>query len=60
MGDDRHNRNWRWHKKLKLWLTKDGEMVPQPIGPGIERGYYVVWDPNTWRKERVSLRYLAI
>jgi CCR4-NOT transcriptional regulation complex NOT5 subunit len=48
-----NNRNWRWHKKMQMWLTKDDVMVPQSLGPTHERGYYVVWDTANWRKERV-------
>ncbi len=50
----RNNRNWRWHKKLQIWLTKDDLMMPQVLGPTHERGYYIVWDTINWRKERVS------
>lgn len=49
-----HNRNWRYHKKLRCWLTKDEMMVPQPLGNGTERGYYVFFDLNGWTRERVS------
>ncbi|KAE9363483.1 hypothetical protein N431DRAFT_431701 [Stipitochalara longipes BDJ] len=47
-----HNRNWRYHKKLRTWLTKDEMMVPQPLGNGTERGYYVFFDINSWVRER--------
>ncbi|KFA78887.1 hypothetical protein S40288_05335 [Stachybotrys chartarum IBT 40288] len=47
-----HNRNWRWHKKLRIWLTKDEHMTPQILSPSHERGYYIVWDTNNWRKDR--------
>lgn len=46
------NRNWRWHKKLRLWLTKDEQLIPQALSPNHERGYYIVWDKDSWRKER--------
>lgn len=36
-----------------MWLTKDDVMIPQALGPNIERGYYIVWDTANWRKERV-------
>ncbi|KAK4197220.1 putative general negative regulator of transcription subunit [Triangularia verruculosa] len=49
------NRNWRWHKRLQLWLTKDEQLVPQTISPNAERGYYIVWDKDLWRKERREL-----
>ncbi|KAH6716918.1 hypothetical protein BKA61DRAFT_600735 [Leptodontidium sp. MPI-SDFR-AT-0119] len=47
-----HNRNWRYHKKLQLWLTKDEMMVPQSMGNGTERGYYVFFDIKQWHRER--------
>lgn len=47
-----HSRNWRWHKKLQVWLTKDEHMTPQILSPNHERGYYIVWDTATWRKDR--------
>ncbi|RCI09771.1 hypothetical protein L249_4056 [Ophiocordyceps polyrhachis-furcata BCC 54312] len=47
-----HSRNWRWHKKLQIWLTKDEHMNPQILSPNHERGYYIVWDANSWRKDR--------
>ncbi|KAF4587331.1 General negative regulator of transcription subunit 2 [Ophiocordyceps camponoti-floridani] len=47
-----HSRNWRWHKKLQIWLTKDEHMNPQILSPNHERGYYIVWDANNWRKDR--------
>ncbi|KAL2023018.1 hypothetical protein VTK56DRAFT_3928 [Thermocarpiscus australiensis] len=50
-----NNRNWRWHKKMQMWLTKDDIMVPQALGPTHERGYYIVWDTANWRKERREL-----
>jgi CCR4-NOT transcriptional regulation complex NOT5 subunit len=55
----RHTRNWRWHKKHQVWLTKDEHMTPQMLGPTHERGYYIVWDPSQWRKDRVSRERLA-
>ncbi|GAB1318935.1 hypothetical protein MFIFM68171_09145 [Madurella fahalii] len=50
-----NNRNWRWHKKMQMWLTKDDVMIPQALGPDVERGYYIVWDTANWRKERREL-----
>ncbi|KAJ9138930.1 General negative regulator of transcription subunit 2 [Pleurostoma richardsiae] len=47
-----HNRNWRWHKKLQIWLTKDDMLLPQVLSPNHERGYYIIWDTVNWRKER--------
>jgi CCR4-NOT transcription complex subunit 2 len=50
-----HNRNWRYHKKLQQWLTKDDMMVPQTLGNGTERGYYIFFDIKQWSRERVSI-----
>jgi len=47
-----HSRNWRWHKKHHVWLTKDEHMTPQMLSPTHERGFYIVWDTTNWRKER--------
>ena len=49
-----HGRNWRYHKKLQLWLTKDEGMVPHNLGNGSERGYYIFFDINLWERQRVS------
>ncbi|KAF4627592.1 hypothetical protein G7Y89_g10559 [Cudoniella acicularis] len=50
-----HNRNWRYHKKLQQWLTKDDMMVPQTLGNGTERGYYIFFDIKQWQRERREL-----
>ncbi|RKF57112.1 putative not2 family protein [Golovinomyces cichoracearum] len=50
-----HNRNWRYHKKLQLWLTKDEMMVPRTVGNGTERGYYIFFDVKNWQRERREL-----
>jgi hypothetical protein len=55
----RTRRNWRWHKKFQVWLTKDDMLNPQQLGPGHERGYYIVWDTANWRKDRVSHHFLC-
>lgn len=47
-----NSRNWRWHKKLQIWLTKDDMMMPQVLSPSHERGYYIIWNTATWGKDR--------
>ncbi|ORY63250.1 CobW/HypB/UreG, nucleotide-binding domain-containing protein [Pseudomassariella vexata] len=47
-----NNRNWRWHKKIQVWLTKDDLMTPRPLSHTHEEGYYIIWDTNNWRKDR--------
>lgn len=44
-------RNWRYHKTLKAWLTKDPMMEPVVSQDGqSERGSYVFFDPQRWEK----------
>ncbi|KAG5997845.1 hypothetical protein E4U52_002708 [Claviceps spartinae] len=50
-----YSRNWRWHMRHQVWLTKDEHMTPQILSPNHERGFYVVWDPELWRKDRREL-----
>ncbi|KAL7627562.1 hypothetical protein AAE478_001755 [Parahypoxylon ruwenzoriense] len=48
-------RSWRWHKKLKIWLTKDEIMHPRILSAQHEEGYYIIWNTAEWRKERRTL-----
>ncbi|KAI1505303.1 CobW/HypB/UreG, nucleotide-binding domain-containing protein [Biscogniauxia marginata] len=50
-----YNRAWRWHKKLKIWLTKDEIMHPRILSAQHEEGYYIIWNTSEWRKERRTL-----
>ncbi|KIJ54503.1 hypothetical protein M422DRAFT_63817 [Sphaerobolus stellatus SS14] len=52
------NRNWRWHKELHHWLTKETGTLPSTKVPGGEAGTYTFWDPETWSKERKDLTVL--
>ncbi|KAL1902643.1 transcriptional regulator [Sporothrix stenoceras] len=53
-ANELNNRNWRWHKRQQVWLTKDDLMMPQVLSMNHERGFYIVWDTTTWRKERTT------
>lgn len=44
------NRNWRYHKELKLWLTKDPMSDPVQQTAQAESGIYVFFDPISWEK----------
>lgn len=44
------NRNWRFHKELKLWLTKDPYREPVPQTHQTEKGQYIFFDPSSWSK----------
>lgn len=43
-------RNWRYHKGLHLWLTKEPNMEPLQKTHTYERGTYVFFDPASWDK----------
>ncbi|KAL8682495.1 MAG: hypothetical protein Q9186_001442 [Xanthomendoza sp. 1 TL-2023] len=57
------NRNWRYHKEMQMWLTKDTSMgVGEPVvtdGGKAERGSYVFFNMRTWQRARTEfeLRY---
>ncbi|KAI3397768.1 hypothetical protein diail_10421 [Diaporthe ilicicola] len=50
-----YQRGWRWHNNLRVWLTKDVEMQPVAVNPEAERGYYVIWNTDTWARMRQEL-----
>lgn len=49
------NRNWRFHKLLKLWLTKDPLSEPIPKNNNAEQGTYIFFDPYTWERVKKDL-----
>ncbi|KIJ62656.1 hypothetical protein HYDPIDRAFT_135828 [Hydnomerulius pinastri MD-312] len=53
------NRNWRYHKDLRIWITKESGSAPSTKIPGGEAGAYTWWDPEAWGKERkeMTVRY---
>ena len=48
------NRNWRYHKELKMWLTKDPMSEPIQRSGQAEQGIYIFFDPQSWEKVKVS------
>jgi len=44
------NRDWRYHKDEKVWLTRPPGMVPQEKTNTYERGTYYIFDVQSWRK----------
>merc|ERR1719228_2661965 len=45
-----HNRDWRYHKEERLWITRAPGMVPSEKTQTYERGTYYFFDVSTWRK----------
>ena len=48
------NRNWRYHKGLGLWITKEQSFgEPRQISADAEAGRYIVFNIKTWTREGV-------
>jgi CCR4-NOT transcription complex subunit 2 len=43
-------RNWRYHKDIQVWLTKDSNVEPVLVSQDVERGVYIFFDPHNWEK----------
>ncbi|OAX85129.1 hypothetical protein ACJ72_00501 [Emergomyces africanus] len=61
VAEELMGRKWRYHKVERAWLTRD-DAYPSPVEVerGVsERGFYLWWDPSTWKKVRREfiLRY---
>ncbi|OSX57226.1 hypothetical protein POSPLADRAFT_1174699 [Postia placenta MAD-698-R-SB12] len=54
------NRNWRYHKELRVWLTKETGTVASQKVPGGEHGTYSYWDPDNWEKARKEITVLYV
>ncbi|KAK2465287.1 hypothetical protein APHAL10511_002641 [Amanita phalloides] len=55
-----YNRNWRYHKDLRLWITKESGMAPSQKVQGGEQGQYTYWEPENWTKERKEMTVLYV
>merc|ERR1719282_1133007 len=45
-----YNRDWRFHKDERVWLTRAHGMMPSEKTTSYERGTYYFFDVNSWRK----------
>lgn len=45
-----YNRNWRYHKEARVWLTKETGQSPLQKDAAFERGTYTFFDPERWEK----------
>lgn len=45
-------RNWRYHRDIQAWLTKDSNVEPVLVSPDVERGVYIFFDQHNWEKIR--------
>jgi CCR4-NOT transcription complex subunit 2 len=52
------NRNWRFNKELRLWLTKE-QRSTKALENGLgEVGMFTYWDPDNWEKSRKEFSVL--
>ncbi|KAI9501585.1 hypothetical protein BX070DRAFT_228095 [Coemansia spiralis] len=49
-AEELYRRQWRYHKELRLWLTKDPDSQPIARTPRGEQGVFVFFDPGVWQK----------
>ena len=45
----RYNRDWRYHKEDRVWITRAPGMPPSEKTAAYERGTYYFFDVNSWR-----------
>ncbi|CAG8761015.1 14757_t:CDS:2, partial [Acaulospora morrowiae] len=50
-----YNRNWRYHKELRVWLTKEQGTEPFAKTQTFERGNYILFDPASWEKVKKEI-----
>lgn len=45
-----YNRDWRYHKEERVWVTRVAGLEPQMKTTSFERGTYYFFDAQNWRK----------
>ena len=46
-----YSRDWRYHKELKIWMTRAGDSQPSQTH-AFEQGSYIIFDVGSWSKVR--------
>jgi len=46
----RYNRDWRYHKEERVWITRAPGVEPTMKTNAFERGTYYFFDAQNWRK----------
>ncbi len=49
------DKDWRFHKEKRIWLTKVPGHEPQEKKVEYEKGLYLIFEPNQWRKLTIEL-----
>ncbi|GLJ31436.1 hypothetical protein SUGI_0630860 [Cryptomeria japonica] len=59
-ANELHNRDWLYHKQLRVWLKHNGSEQPKIKTNTYEKGSYVYFDPHKWsyiEKEELTVFY---
>lgn len=51
-----YNRNWRFHKERRVWLTKESGTSPSQKTNTHESGVYTFFDPENWERVKMHAR----
>ncbi|KAG9080257.1 hypothetical protein FRC06_006864 [Ceratobasidium sp. 370] len=51
-----YNRNWRFHKERRVWLTKETGTSPSQKTSTHESGVYTFFDPENWERVKMHAR----
>ncbi|KAH7337124.1 hypothetical protein B0J17DRAFT_454943 [Rhizoctonia solani] len=51
-----YNRNWRFHKERRVWLTKESGTSPSQKTSTHESGVYTFFDPENWERVKMHAR----
>ncbi|PVU90426.1 hypothetical protein BB559_004634 [Furculomyces boomerangus] len=57
-SEELYKRQWRYHKELQIWITKDIDSQPFARTAHGEQGVFVVFDPTTWQKQKKEILVL--
>jgi len=49
-ADELYNRNWRFHKEKKIWISKTQNIKAREQNINYEEGTFHVWDVDSWKK----------
>ncbi|KAI0088606.1 hypothetical protein BDY19DRAFT_906609 [Irpex rosettiformis] len=52
------SRNWRFHKEMRIWITKESGTPASQKVVGGEQGTYTYWDAENWEKGRKEMTVL--
>ncbi|KAJ2870870.1 transcriptional regulator [Coemansia asiatica] len=57
-AEELYQRQWRYHKELRLWLTKDPESQSTARTQRGEQGVFIFFDPGVWQKVKKEFMVL--